>query len=84
MPSKVEVLVEVTDELTYTSSGREQQVIYVDTGDRYPIRDTIFVNDNQALAAGNYIAKRFYRDPKKYSFVLDLNNLEPAGSRKAA
>lgn len=84
MRSVIKVAVEVTEEMTSTNSGRKQQVVYVDTGDKYPVRDTIFVDNDVPRQPGLYIANRLYRDGKKYAFVLDLNNLQPVPAAKKA
>ena len=81
MKPQVQVLVEVTDEITVTNSGKQQQVVYVHLGDKYPVKDTIWVETAQ-LQPGKYFATRFYR--RKYDFVLDLAKLTPATAAKAS
>lgn len=71
---QIAVHVEVTDELSTTNTGKQQQVVFVHLGDRYPVRDTIWV-EGQPKPAGLYVANRLYKSG--YNFVLDLKRLAP-------
>lgn len=74
MAKGVAVPVEVTDEVVRTGGGKEKQVVYVDIGERYPIKADIWVND-RPKPPGHYLATRLFR--KGYDIVVDLERLEP-------
>lgn len=78
---KVAVQVEVTDEIKVTKNGKQQQVVYVHLGDKYPVKDSIWV-DGQPKPAGTYIASRLYR--RGYDIVLDLAQLAVPAQAKSA
>lgn len=75
MKPAIQVPVEVSDEITTTKNGKQQQTVYVHLGDRYPVKDSIWV-EGSPKPAGNYVATRLYKSG--YNLVLDLARLESA------
>lgn len=78
--SQVKVVVEVTADVREFSSRKgttfRQQVIYVDTGGKYPEEAMMFVQDKLGpLAAGMYFADQLRKEG--YAFQLDLFSLKP-------
>jgi len=78
--SVVQVYVEVTDEIREFTSKKgnqiRQQVVFIDTGSRYPEEATMFVDDKAGpLKPGRYVADKLRKEG--YGFQLDLFSLKP-------
>lgn len=76
MKTRIAVAVEVTDELTKTSTGKQKQVVYVDLGGRYPERDEIWVGESGPLAPGQYVVTSMRKG--KFDIILDYKAIQPA------
>lgn len=74
---QVAVPVEVTEEVIRTGGGKEKQVVYVDLGERYPIKCDVWINDGRPLTPGRYEARRLRK--KGFDIVVDLERLDRAG-----
>lgn len=83
--STIAVQVEVTTETRPTRKGGTMQVCYVDLGGKYPEQISVYAgnsSDDRSRAPGFYVCKRLKKDG--YNIVLDLDDLQPVTSTKAA
>jgi hypothetical protein len=69
----IQVTVEVTETLMATRKGGRQQVVYVDTGGKYPEQASIYVGEQGPLKAGRYVATKLRKNG--FRFELDLFEL---------
>lgn len=74
MKPKIEVIVEVTDEVVM--SGRKQ-VAYVHLGGQYPEKLEVWCRDSGPYQPGKYVADQVYLSSEKYPRLLvGMNDLQ--------